>query len=50
MFEQYLHIEPVAAKDLLLGFFAALALKRGRINAIMDRLVPSSDDNDDDAE
>jgi hypothetical protein len=44
MIEEYLHIEPVAAKDLLLGFFTALALKRGRIEGILDKLIPTDDD------
>jgi hypothetical protein len=31
----------VVTKDLLLGFFMALALKRGRIQQILDRFLPS---------
>jgi hypothetical protein len=34
-------IDPISGKDLLLGFFVALALKRGRITAILDRILPT---------
>lgn len=33
--------DPISLKDLLLGFFFALAVKRGRITAILDRALPS---------
>jgi hypothetical protein len=47
MFEQYLHIEAVAAKDLLLGFLAGVALRRGRISSIMDKILPGDDSGQD---
>lgn len=30
----------IHGKDFLLGFFMALALKRGRISALLDRVLP----------
>lgn len=37
-------IEPLAMKDFFLGFFMALALKRGRIKAILDGILPSTNE------
>jgi hypothetical protein len=41
-------IDPIALKDYFLGFFMALALRRGRITAILDRILPNeqSDTNE----
>ena len=36
-------IDTIALKDLALGFFSALALKRGRITAILDKVIPSEE-------
>lgn len=37
-------IDPIGLKDYLLGFFMALALRRGRIKLLLDNLLPSTDD------
>lgn len=34
-------MEALAVKDFALGFFAGIALKRGRIKAILDRWLPT---------
>lgn len=39
-------IDPIALKDYFLGFFMALALRRGRITAILDRIFPDSEPTD----
>jgi hypothetical protein len=36
-------VDPISGKDLFLGFFIALALKRGRIQAIIDVILPTND-------
>jgi hypothetical protein len=38
-------LEPIAESitiEFLLGFFIALSLRRGRIEAVIDKLIPSS--------
>lgn len=37
--------DALAIKDFLLGFFMALALRRGRIESIVERVVPTRDDS-----
>lgn len=37
-------VDPIGLKDYFLGFFMALALRRGRITAILDRFFPKQDD------
>jgi hypothetical protein len=37
-------ISTVHGKDFLLGFFTALALKRGRIKHLLDSVLPTSDE------
>ncbi|WP_153952864.1 hypothetical protein [Halosegnis longus] len=32
----------LATKDFLLGFFMALALRRGRIKELLDKILPES--------
>lgn len=32
-------VDPIAVKDLAIGFFVGLALKRGRIKAILDQFL-----------
>jgi hypothetical protein len=34
----------VHGKDFLLGFFTALALKRGRIKHLLDSILPTNDE------
>lgn len=36
-------IESLAVKDFFLGFFMALALRRGRIEKIINSVVPADD-------
>jgi len=43
MIDQYIVLEPLALKDVALGFFAGLALKRGRVKAILDRFLPTDE-------
>lgn len=38
--------DPIALKDFLLGFFIALALRRGRINAIIDKVFPTPEEQE----
>lgn len=39
-------IESLAVKDFLLGFFMALALRRGRIETVISSVVPTNDADD----
>jgi hypothetical protein len=39
-------IESLAVKDFLLGFFMALALRRGRIETIISSIVPTNTDSE----
>jgi hypothetical protein len=42
----YVSWEPIKLKDFLLGVFLALALRRGRIRQLLDKVTPTSvDDN-----
>lgn len=38
--------DAVALKDFLLGFFMALAVRRGRVSGLLDKVIPSSSDTD----
>jgi len=33
-------LEPINLKDFAIGAFAALALRRGRIDAVLDKTLP----------
>lgn len=44
---QSLSLDSLALKDFLLGFFIALALRRGRIEQIIDRALPMAQVGDD---
>lgn len=40
-----IEMDPISAKDLALGFLAALALRRGRIKMILDKVLPDQDND-----
>lgn len=46
LLSQHFTGDALAVKDFALGFFLALALRRGRIRAVLDRLVPTQADGD----
>jgi hypothetical protein len=41
---QVVDVGTVHGKDFLLGFFVALALKRGRIKHLLDTILPTKDE------
>lgn len=45
-FAQALNFQSLAVKDFLLGFFMALALRRGRVETIISNVVPTADSGD----